>query len=257
MSSALRKRFRKQITENAVIGTFSKTEDPAVIEALGYAGLDFVIIDLEHGPNSVRSCQNLIRAAEISGIVPLVRVKEGAFPLISEVLDIGAAGVQIPQIESVDSVNSAIGYVKFHPEGARGICRFVRAASYSSKERNRYFAEASDTIVIVQIEGQEGIDSLDAILEETNVDVIFIGPYDLSQSLGVPGKIEDERVVNAMKDIINRCLAKGVMVGTFVDTFDALERWKSAGVRYIAYSVDLGIMYQAASDIKATFDKMS
>ena len=93
-------RFRKLISQRVVVGTFSKSRDPAFIEIIGHAGFDFVVLDLEHGPNSVLSLQNLIRAAEVTGLVPIVRVKEDTPSLISEVLDAGAAGIQVPQIST-------------------------------------------------------------------------------------------------------------------------------------------------------------
>ena len=89
-------RFRKLISQRMVVGTFSKSQDPVFIEIIGHAGFDFVVLDLEHGPNTVLSLPNLIRAAEMTGLFPIVRVKEDTPSLISEVLDAGAAGIQVP-----------------------------------------------------------------------------------------------------------------------------------------------------------------
>ena len=113
---------------------FSKTSDPAFIETAGYSGMDFVIIDLEHGPNNVQSVQNLIRAAEVAGIFPIVRVKESCASVMSEVLDIGAGGIQVPQITKKEDGEAVFKKTKFSPLGERGVCRFVRAAEYSKKK---------------------------------------------------------------------------------------------------------------------------
>ncbi|MCP4402867.1 MAG: hypothetical protein GY801_36895 [bacterium] len=119
--------FKEKIQHQAVIGPFAKTSDPALIEIMGYAGFDFVILDLEHGPNSVQTVQNLIRAAHVSGVFPIVRVKEEPFSVIGEVLDLGAGGVQIPQITNPPEAQKVIERVKFAPNGMRGGLSFCES----------------------------------------------------------------------------------------------------------------------------------
>lgn len=244
--------FRNKLKNKFVVGAFSKTSDPAFIEAMGFAGFDFVIIDLEHGPNTVETAQNLIRAAQISGLLPIVRVKEGNLSLIGEVLDIGAGGVQVPQILTAEHAKEVVSHSKFYPEGMRGVCRFVRAADYSAKDRFKYFFEANETIIVLQLEGKEALNNIESILNISKVDIIFIGPYDLSQSLGVPGKIDHPIVEAEINRIIELCASKGIAVGTFVDSLDNAKRWIDLGIRYVAYSVDTGIFYDAAKEIIET-----
>ncbi len=241
--------FKDKLKSKGVLGVFSKTCDPAFIEIMGYAGLDYVIIDLEHGPNSVQSVQNLIRGAQVSGLMPFVRVKEGCQSVMNEVLDIGAGGIQVPQISSREEAEAVIKHVKFAPIGERGVCRFVRAANYSSTDRFKYFKEANEAVTILQIEGQKGIDNLDDIISVKGIDAIFIGPYDLSQSLGVTGQIDHPLVEEKMLEIIKKCSDVGITVGTFVDTIENAKKWKKLGVKYISYSVDMGIYYDAVKEI--------
>lgn len=243
------KNFKDKLNGDGAIGVFSKTCDPAFIETMGYAGADYVIIDLEHGPNSVQSVQNLIRGAQVAGIMPIVRVKESCASVMSEVLDIGAGGIQVPQITTREEAENVIKRTKFAPVGERGVCRFVRAAQYSAKDRFEYFKDANNTVTILQIEGQEGIDNLDDIISVEGIDVIFIGPYDLSQSLGVAGQIDHPMVEKKMLEIIKSCAEKGITVGTFVDTVENARKWQKLGVKYISYSVDMGIFYEAMRDI--------
>lgn len=238
------KTFRQKL-QDGVVGSFSKTEDPAIIEAMGYAGADFVIIDLEHGPNTIRSAQNLIRAAQISGVLPIIRVKEENKGVMAEALDIGAGGIQVPQICSREAAEDVIRRTRFSPVGERGVCRFVRAANYSAKDRFQYFQDANDTILVLQIEGQEGIEALPEILEVPGIDVIFIGPYDLSQSLGVVGQIDHPLVEQKMLEIVELCREKNILVGTFTDTIQNARKWRKLGVNYIAHSVDMGIFHDA------------
>ncbi|KUO53355.1 MAG: aldolase [Desulfitibacter sp. BRH_c19] len=243
------KKFKEKLTNEAVYGPFSKTSDPGIIEAAGYGGFDFIILDLEHGPNNVQTLQNLIRAAQNSNILPIVRVKENCDSLIGEVLDVGAAGIQVPQISNAEDASRIIRLAKFAPQGMRGVCRFVRAANYSSMDRYEYFKKSNDALIIMHLEGQESINNLDEIMDVSGIDVLFIGPYDLSQSLGVPGQIDHPIVEEKMKQIIQKCKEKGIYVGTFVDTLENAKKWENAGVKYISYSVDIGIFYEQCKNI--------
>ena len=240
--------FREKLQTQA-IGIFSKTSDPAFIEIMGYAGLDYVIIDLEHGPNTIQTAQNLIRAAQVAGIFPIIRVKENCESVMGEALDIGAGGLQIPQITTKTEAEAVMNRVKFHPDGNRGMCRFVRAAEYSSKDRFEYFADANKSIIILQIEGKDGIENIEDILSVKGIDVVFIGPYDLSQSLGLPGQVNHPMVEEKMLEIVKKCGEKNITVGTFADTPESAEKWRKNGVKYISYSVDVGIFYNAVSDL--------
>lgn len=241
--------FKEKLRNSYTIGLFSKTSDPAFIEILGHARFDFVILDLEHGPNSVETLQDLIRAAQVSDILPIVRVKENNLSIIGEVLDIGAAGIQIPKVENAEQARMYINQVRFAPNGCRGVCRFVRAANYSMQDRFEYFKDADNTIIIFQIEGQQAISQLDEILKVDGIDLIFIGPYDLSQSIGMPGQIDHPLVTEKMLEIIDLCNKHNVLVGTFVDNMENAKRWKRAGVKYLSYSVDTGIFYEASRDL--------
>lgn len=238
--------FRKMLMDGkCVYGPFMKTTDSMFVEIAGLAGFDFVILDMEHGPGTFESQQGNIRAAELSGVVPIIRVPELNENMIGKALDIGAAGVQIPQIRTAGEARMAVEYSRFHPYGMRGVCRFVRAAGYSSRERKEYFDDSVGLLVIVQLEGTEAVKNLDEILDVEGIDIIFIGPYDLSQSLGVPGEVESETVVSRMKEIIQRAADKGKTVGTFVDSMKMLKLWRDAGVRYLGWSVDSGIFMDA------------
>ena len=233
--------FRKLISQRMVVGTFSKSQDPAFIEIIGHAGFDFVVLDLEHGPNTVLSLPNLIRAAEVTGLFPIVRVKEDTPSLISEVLDAGAAGIQIPQISSKSEAEEVLQAARFIPQGMRGVCRFVRAADYSMLDRYEYFSRANTTVIVMQLEGVSAVENIQEILSVPGLDIAFIGPYDLSQSLGVTGQVDDPRVIQAMKAVVDECVKRNVVVGTFVDTIEEARKWSTAGVKYLCYSVDVGL----------------
>ncbi len=254
MNTELLCAFRERMDHSYVIGPFMKTCDPAFVEAAGYSGMNFVILDMEHGPISLESLQNNIRAAQLSGVLPIVRVSN--YEDISKALDIGAAGIQIPQVTDAIKAKQVVKEAKYYPRGERGICRFVRAAHYSTMNRERYFTEANKTLVIIQLEGQEAIQNLDEILEVEGIDVMFIGPYDLSQSLGIPGNVKHPAVIRQMQEIVKRAKEKGILVGTFTDDAETLRIWSEAGVQYLSYSVDVGIFAEACGRLKREADML-
>ena len=233
-----------------VFGPFMKFTDPAAVEIMGFAGFDFVIIDAEHGPISMQNAQNMIIAAETANITPVIRVAKNDEALILRALDIGAQGIEIPQINSRCDAEKAVKAVKYSPRGERGVCRYVRAAKYSSMDKFEYFKTANnETMIIAHIEGVEGINNLNEIMSVAGIDVIFIGPYDLSQSLGIPGEVNHSLVIEKMKEVVLKCKQNKIAVGTFADDIETAKSWVSLGVQYMAFSVDVGILYEASKQI--------
>ena len=227
-----------------------KSTEPAMIEIAGLAGFNFVIFDMEHGPISFEILRYLIPAAELRNLVSVVRIAENNKCLISKALDLGAKAIQVPQVSSRVSAENVVFAAKFYPKGTRGVCRYVRAADYSSKNKTDYFLENNSEIsVIIQLEGKEAIDNFDEIVKVEGIDVYFLGPYDLSQSIGYPGEINHPKVENLMKEIVKKAAIAGKFVGTFVETPESATKWIKLGVKYISYSVDVGIYFNACSSI--------
>jgi 4-hydroxy-2-oxoheptanedioate aldolase len=253
----MKTRLREKL-ENGVpiIGSFVKITDPAIIEIMGLAGFDFAIIDMEHGPITVETAQNSVRAAELAGISPIIRVSSNDPVQILRCLDIGAEGVEVPQIGNAEDARIMVSAARFHPKGERGVCRYVRAAAYSSMDRHEYFKMANErTITIAHLEGIEAVKNLDEIMAVDGVDILFIGPYDLSQSVGVPGEVSHPLVLQQMEKVIEMAKLAGKLVGTFADDIQSAQRWMKAGVMYIAISVDVGIFYNACRNIVTSLSK--
>lgn len=249
MNDTLNKFKNRLQTGQPVYGPFMKTGDAAFVECAAHAGFDFAILDMEHGPVDFFHLQDLIRGAEAAGILPIVRTSDSSETAISKALDLGAKGVQIPQVQSAEEAKEVIKAAKYFPKGRRGVCRFVRAADYSSTPRNQYFEQANEALVILQVEGKQVLNHLDGILSVEGLDILFIGPYDLSQSLGVPGQVSHPAVVEAIRKIAQQAKQAGVVTGVFCDTFEAAALWRNAGIQYLSYSVDVGIFTDACAHI--------
>jgi 4-hydroxy-2-oxoheptanedioate aldolase len=242
-------------SDKGALGPFMICTDPAMVEAAGHAGYDFVLLDMEHGTTTFQTLPNLIRAANVAGVCPVVRVPRGSDIWIDQALDVGAGGVMIPQIDTAEQARVAVAAAKFSPIGNRGTCRFVRSAGFGAIPGKDYFAKAQDTVVILQAEGKKAVENLDEILDVPGIDVVFVGPYDLSSSLGHVGEIDHPEVIECIKGIIAKAAAKGVKVGCFADTAESGKKWRDLGVKFIGYGCDFDIFTRAAMADVASFAK--
>ncbi|MBC2603212.1 HpcH/HpaI aldolase family protein [Puniceicoccus vermicola] len=239
--------FHRKLQSQALLGPFSKTSDPNMIEAIGMGGMDFIILDLEHGPNDVTTLGNLIRACECSNTTAVVRCLRS--DQIGQALDLGARVVQIPHVNCAADAQKAVKAAHFAPRGHRGVCRYVRAADHSSTEKQTYFNDSTEITVIAQVEGTEGLNNLNSILEISGVNMIFVGVYDLSQSLGMTGQTESPEVLHALKKVAETCAKIGIPVGTFVESVETALKYKEMGIHYVCYAVDVGILMGACQSL--------
>lgn len=230
-----------------VNGTFVAMTDPSVVEVLGYAGLDYVILDCEHGPNDIGTLGSLIRAAEISGTTAIVRVTKNDPALILRALDLGAGGVLVPQVNSAAEAESAARAARYAPQGQRGIAGIVRAARYGFTPMNNYIEESNRRVsVIVQVEDVKSVANLDEILAVDGVDGIFIGPTDLSQSMGCTGQFDKPEFCRVVEEVIDRAVKTDKFVGIFCVGIEDARRWRNRGARMLAVGADTALFAQAA-----------
>jgi len=239
----------KLAAKQVVFGPFMHTTDPAFVESTGNVGFDFIVLDLEHGPVSLEHLQNLIRAAEIAGLYSIVRTPPGNLHMIGAVQDIGARGILVPQVKDANEAKAVVKAARFFPNGERGLNGAVRAANYSSLDSREYLKKSNENTLIIQLEGKEALKNLDGILQVPDIDVFFIGPYDLSQSLGVPGEIHHPIVIENMQKIVEKAKARGLTLGTYVGSPEDARFWMDAGIQLIAYSLDIVIFTEASKNI--------
>lgn len=233
-----------------VIGPFMNCSYGAFIEIVGMAGFDYAIIDMEHGPLSAETAEDLCRAAQGVGLSPIVRVRKNDPPQIQRALDIGSAGVQVPQIETGEGAQAVVRAAKYAPLGMRGLSLYTRAGDYTVYGLTGITDRLNEEqLVIIHIEGVAGLQNLDAIIAVPHIDVVFLGPYDLSQSFGIPGQVNDPRVVRGMEEATAKIRAVGKAAGTFAGDAATAKRWIDVGVQYISLGVDVGIFAKACRDL--------
>ncbi len=232
----LNKMFRRG---HIIWGSVLKFNDPAVVEILGTVGFQFVLIDREHATLDELAVEHLIRAALLTGIAPVVRVSENRAPMISKALDMGASGVVVPHITTRADAERAVRAAKFYPLGERGVDSTVRAGNYSLFNPTEYYRTSNEnTAIILQLEGLEAVENVEEIVAVPAIDAIFVGPYDLSQSMGIPGQVQDAELRRKMKMVIAVCKQVDITIGTFVGSLDDFEFWVDAGVQFFWYSTD-------------------
>jgi 4-hydroxy-2-oxoheptanedioate aldolase len=241
------------LSKTNLIGPFVRIAKPEVVEMLAMAGYDFGVIDLEHGGAvNMNEVYPLILAAENRGLKLIARIPGINETYIKWLLDLGIGGLQIPHIKTKEDAQRAVEYSKFHPMGERGLCRFVRAADFSHTSKEDYISKAnSKSIIILQIEGVEGAKNIEEISSVEGIDIIFVGPYDLSQSMGLTGQIWHPDVAKEITRIINICKAKGIETGVFTDTPEGIKHWSGLGVKYLNYRIDTELFLDFAKKSKA------
>ncbi len=224
-----------------VHGCFVRYPEPSLIEMLGYYGWDFIMFDGEHSTITPRDCEQLVRAAELQNVTPLVRVTTNQPPVILRFMDTGVLGAMVPMINSVADAEAAVCALKYAPRGQRGLAG-VRAAAYGQVPGfnfKTYTAEANnETLLIAQVETAAAVDALPDIVQVPDIDVIFIGPTDLSQSLGVPGELQHPAVQEMFERITTIVTASDKALGILVPNAEAALQWQARGARFVLVVMD-------------------
>ncbi|HWR45687.1 HpcH/HpaI aldolase family protein [Sporomusa sp.] len=223
----------------AVNGVFYCNGGPAYVEMLGYSGLDFVIIDTEHSSHNLETVENLIRASEVSGMVPIVRVQENSEALIKKALDMGAGGIIVPQVNTAAEARMAVQAAKFGPQGERGVAGITRGARYGYVPLTDFVTYSNkNSLVFTQVEHISAVQNLDEILNVDGLDGILIGPTDLSQSMGITGHFENPEYCRTVIDIIERGVKAKKRVGIFCLNADQARQYRNLGAQLLAVCSD-------------------
>ena len=217
-----------------VYGVSVMIPSPQIVEMIAAAGFDWVLLDCEHGTMTLESVELMAMAAEASGITAIARPVSRSAEHILQVLDRGVMGVQVPHVNTAAEAREVVAAVKFHPLGKRSIAAGTRAAVYDALGSLADYVKAANdaTLIAVQIEDKEAVDNLDELLKVDDIDVFFVGPSDLSQSMGFPGDPKAPPVAQAIDSSFRKMLAAQRTPGTPA-TAENLKGVLDKGVRYI------------------------
>lgn len=242
--TGMHKAFRQRLsTRETLIGTIVTLDSPAAAERLAESGFDWLFIDGEHAPLGIAGIQSLLQAiGPCPGIVRVPAVDE---VWIKKVLDVGAGGVIVPQIRTAAEAKRVVDWCRYPPAGVRGV-GVARAQGYGARF-NEYLNRANDDIAaILQIEHVDAVANVDAIAAVPGVDALFVGPYDLSSSLGIPGEVQSPNVIDAIRQVADACRKNHLAAGIFGMRADDVGPWIDDGFRLIAVGIDVVFMGTAA-----------
>jgi len=244
--------FREKLEMAPQIGTFVKIASTDIIEIIAMSGFDFVVIDMEHSPLSLTDVKNLCLTAQSAGLKVLVRPYENSRSLILRILDLGVDGIQVPMIHDKEAATYIVNRCMYPPEGERGFALSHRAGKFGFVQTAEYIRKCNDDIFIsVQIESKTAMENIYDISKISRLDMLFMGPADLSTSLGVSNDFISGGLAESFKNIIDAARTNNKLVGTHVNNTEKLKYCLNKGLNFILWDYDLGMFKkQTESDIK-------
>ena len=241
---------------DAPVGSWVSLGSPAAAEVVGDLGYDFVIVDTEHTPLSVESAGELVRAVDAAGDTDaVVRVPGNDPTQVKRALDLGAAGVMAPKVESAEEAEALVSAASYPPDGSRGVAG-SRANGYGAHTQS-YFESANDAVAVLpQVETPAGVENAEEIARVDGVDTLFVGPADLSANLGCFGEYDDPTFREAFERVLAAGEAAGVPVGTLATGPAGIDSWHDAGVDYLVAGTDVGYLRQGARAAREHYESL-
>ncbi len=246
----LRARIRAGET---LIGVFSDLASPLAAELCGQAGFDWIVLDLEHGAATEADLLALLYAVGTTPMAPIVRPQSSERLRVGRALDLGAAGIMLPQLQSIDEVRTAVGYLRYPPAGQRGVALRTRGARMGTIGHADIARVVNEQIVgIVQIESTGGLAAADDIAALDEVDVLFVGPADLTHSLGIPGRFDEPAYQDALRSVVAACRSGGKAAGILIYDAAGLPPLLELGFTFIGLGSEGSFVSAGARAMLAT-----
>lgn len=233
------------------VGIFSKAPSLELVEMIGLSGFDFIVIDMEHTTLTFHQVEQMVRAADLHGLHTIVRVPDAQAGTILRALDLGATGIQVPQIHDAKDVTSVVQKAMYPPQGTRGVTYAHRAAKYGFAGGAQYMQKANErTTIAVHIETESAFRQVEDICKIDGLDVVFIGPLDLSIALQVSPDYLEGGLTGPVRTILDTCRRYGKQAGIAVNNEKEYRFALEQGIPYIVWGSDLAIFKQALTGIK-------
>jgi 2-keto-3-deoxy-L-rhamnonate aldolase RhmA len=229
---------------------FGQLRSQDVVRILRDAGFHWAFVDTEHGGFDLETVQDLCRISAFNNFCPVVRVAELQYSLVTRALDAGAQGIMFPRVESPEILERAISWTRFPPLGVRGFGLTGLQVDHEKVSIPEIIEHRNaNTMVVLQIETKRAVEARDELLAVPGIDVVMVGPADLSISLGVPGDFQNPKMVEAMEAIRDSCIARGITPGTQTRAVPQAKFWRERGMRFLGCSNETGMIYDRACEI--------
>ncbi len=229
-----------------LIGCWSNLGYPLTSEIVGMAGFDWVLIDIEHGAGSEGDVLHQLQALEHTPAAAIVRVESYQRQRFHRVLDLGAEGIMCPRIYTVDEAIQVVKAIRYQPEGSRGVARMIRAAGFGSNFDDYYANHQKNLVCIVQVETKEILDNLDSVAAIDGVDVLFVGPVDLSIALNIYCQFDHPKFIQAIKATAEAAARNGKAAGVLLQKPEEFRKYYELGFRFIACGSDSAFVLNGA-----------
>jgi len=252
MENGLIKKFQNG---EKLIGTFFQSGSAPIMEAIGLAGMDFVIIDREHSPIGEETTGDMIRAAELRGLTPIVRARDCSRPSVLTMLDLGAKGLIYPAVNGVEEVKKLVEFSKYPPTGNRGMA-MSRGSDFGVGAlpiAEHWELHNKQTLLMPMCETLGFLNDVESIAALDGVDGVFIGPFDLSIALGMPGEFMEPKVMSAFERVAKACRDNGKIGMIYTPNIEFGKLLLEKGFSGFATAVDINIMLSAYSQIVQEF----
>lgn len=233
---------RRILGGETLFGAWASLDSPGSAELMGRAGLDWLVVDLEHGYASETALLAHLTAIEASGAVALVRPQSGERLRIGRALDLGAGGIVIPRLDTIDQVREAVTFLRYPAAGQRGVALLTRGARLGTVNHAGVAALNQDIVGIVQIESPSAAAAADEIAATDGVDVLFVGPADLSHSLGVPGQFAADSYQAALRGVVEACRANGKAAGILLYDHASFQPHLDLGFTFVGIGADISFV---------------
>jgi 2-keto-3-deoxy-L-rhamnonate aldolase RhmA len=251
MASMASDTFRRRVlARETLIGTFMVFGSPAVAEVAARAGFDWLLIDLEHGMVTESELVANLHALKGSGVAGLVRVEQGTRLRVGRALDLGAEGVMVPQISGPDEARQIVSWLRFQPVGKRGVALFTRGMDFGDGGHAAVKTRNEQVVGLLQIESRAAVEAADTIAAIEGVDVLFVGPSDLSHALGIPGQIDHPDFQAAIERVAGACRNHGKAAGVLVWKAEDAVRYAELGYTFFSISSE-GSLFERAMRVAA------
>ncbi len=236
---------QRVLAGESLIGTFLNLGSPAVAEVCGRAGLDWLLVDLEHGAGGDADLLAMLQAITSTGTPAIMRVEEGTRLRIGRALDLGAEGVMVPRIDTVEAAREVCSWLRYPPAGVRGVALFTRGLDWGSGGHAAPARRNEEVLGIVQIESAAAVKAAEDFAALDEVDVLFVGPADLSHALGNPGDIDHADYQAAIETVGRAAKVHGKAAGVLLWKPQDVDRYAAAGYTFFSVSSEGALLLGA------------